>query len=368
MTVSRKSFLTAGLAVPAAAILAACGTDSSSSSSDGASTSVAAQTTTDEITVEHAFGTTTIPAGASRFTAIAWGNHDVALALDVMPAGLSRQEWGVTDGSGMLEWTKQKVDELVAAGASKPVLFDDGDGLDFEAIAGTSPDVILAAYSGLSQEDYDTLTKIAPTVAYPGVPWGTKWREMIRLDSQAMGLAEKGEALITDLEQQVADAVAQHPQIAGKSAAFFYMSESDTSTIGFYTTADPRTAFMTDLGMTIPKSVQAASDADPEVFFSDVSSENADQVADVDIMIMYGEESALATLQADSLVGTIPAIKNGTVAFVGNGTPLSASTNPGPLSIPWGIKDYVALIAAAADKAGSATGAASAPASASAAG
>ncbi|WP_103062490.1 iron-siderophore ABC transporter substrate-binding protein [Actinomyces qiguomingii] len=347
MTVSRKSFLTAGLAAPIAAILAACTADSS----DNSTASVATAVTTGEISVEHAFGTTVIPAGASRFTAIAWGNHDVALALDVMPAGLSSQEWGTEDGSGMMEWTKQKVDELVAAGAEQPVLFDDTDGYDFEAIAETHPDVILAAYSGLSQEDYDTLTKIAPTVAYPGVPWGTKWREMIRLNSQAMGLAEQGDALITDLEQQIDDAVAQYPQIAGKSAAFFYMSQSDTSTIGFYTTADPRTAFMTDLGMTIPASVQAVSDAEPETFFIDVSSENADQVADVDVMIIYGENSDLAALQADSLVGTIPAIKNGAVAFVGNGAPLSASTNPGPLSIPWGIKEYVALIAAAADKA-----------------
>ncbi|PHP53459.1 ABC transporter substrate-binding protein [Actinomyces ruminis] len=357
MTVSRKSFLLAGLAVPAGALLAACGAGSSAKTgaSDAASASVAAQTTTEEITVEHAFGTTTIPAGAARFTAIAWGNHDVALALDVMPAGLSRQTWGVADDSGMLEWTKQKVDELVAAGAAQPVLFDDTDGYDFEAIAETAPDVILAAYSGLSQEDYDTLTKIAPTIAYPGVPWGTQWRDMIRLDSQAMGLAAQGEDLITDLERQIADAVAQYPQLAGKSAAFFYMSESDTSTIGFYTTADPRTAFMTDLGMTIPASVQAVSDADPEIFYSDLSSENADQVDDVDVMVMYGEESDLAALQADPLVGTIPAIKNGAVAFVGNGTPLSASTNPGPLSIPWGIDRYVSLIATAADKADAAS-------------
>ncbi|MDU0348394.1 iron-siderophore ABC transporter substrate-binding protein [Actinomyces sp. MRS3W] len=349
MTISRKSFLlAAGLAVPTG-LLAACGSSSSDGTADASAGT--SQASAGEITIEHAFGTTIIPAGASRYATVAWGNHDVALALDVMPVGLSRQTWGVEDDSGMLEWTKKKVDELVAAGAEQPVLFDDTDGIAFEAVADTKPDVILAAYSGLSQEDYNTLSQIAPTVAYPGTPWGTQWRDMIRLDAQAMDRAEQGEALIADLEQQIADAVAQYPQIAGKSAAFFYMSESDTSTIGFYTTADPRTAFMTDLGMTIPESVQTASDADPDVFYSDVSSENADQVADVDLMIMYGQDSDLATLQADPLVGTIPAIRNGAIAFVGNGTPLSASTNPGPLSIPWGITDYVALIAAAADKA-----------------
>ncbi len=33
----------------------------------------------------------------------------------------------------------------------------------------SSREVILASYSGLTQEDYDTLSKIAPVVAYPAV-------------------------------------------------------------------------------------------------------------------------------------------------------------------------------------------------------
>ena len=102
--------------------------------------------------------------------------------------------------------------------------------------------------------------------------------------------------------------------------------------------------------MTIPDSVAKASQADPDNFYLEFASENADQVSDVELMVMYGEASELAGIQAHPLLGTIPAIKNGAVAFVGNGTPLSAATNPGPLSIPWGIKDYVDLIAAAADK------------------
>ncbi len=32
-----------------------------------------------------------------------------------------------------------------------PVLFDETDGIDFEAVADTNPDVILASYSGLTR-------------------------------------------------------------------------------------------------------------------------------------------------------------------------------------------------------------------------
>src|SRR3712207_8900168 len=63
-----------------------------------------------------------------------------------------------------------------------PVLFDETDGLDFEAVADTDPDVILAGYSGLTQEDYDTLSDIAPVVAYPEAAWATD-RKSTRLKS-----------------------------------------------------------------------------------------------------------------------------------------------------------------------------------------
>ena len=54
------------------------------------------------------------------------------------------------------------------------MLFDETDGIDFEAVADTEPDVILAGYSGLTQEDYDTLSEIAPVVAYPEAPVGDR--------------------------------------------------------------------------------------------------------------------------------------------------------------------------------------------------
>src|SRR5699024_12266049 len=73
-------------------------------------------------------------------------------------------------------WVADKLAEL---GGDQPALFDETDGIDFEAVANTTPDVILAAYSGLTQEDYDLLTEIAPTVAYPEAAWATPWREMI---------------------------------------------------------------------------------------------------------------------------------------------------------------------------------------------
>ena len=342
MTVSRKSFILGTASLSTTTLLAACGRSKSASSITSGKT----------ISIKHVYGTTEVPADATKVATVAWANQDVLLALGIMPLGFSKQTWGVTDGSGMLPWTKEKVDELTANGAAQPKLFDDDGGVKInpQAVNATKPEVILAVYSGMSKEEYETLSKIAPTVAYPKVAWGTPWRETIAINATAVGKKTEGDTLVADLEKQVADAVAKHPQIKGKAAAFCYTAEGDATKFGYYTTADPRTAFLSDLGMKVPASVEKASKENASAFNVDISTENADSLNDFDLIVMYGTESDLAAMQANSLLSQVRAIKNGAVAFVGNSDPMAASTNPGPLSIPWGIKDYVDLIAAAADK------------------
>ena len=342
MTVSRKSFILGTASLSTTTLLAACGRSKSASSTTSGKT----------ISIKHVYGTTEVPADATKVATVAWANQDVLLALGIMPLGFSKQTWGVTDGSGMLPWTKEKVDELTANGAAQPKLFDDDGGVKInpQAVNATKPEVILAVYSGMSKEEYETLSKIAPTVAYPKVAWGTPWRETIAINATAIGKKTEGDTLVADLEKQVADAVAKHPQIKGKAAAFCYTAEGDATKFGYYTTADPRTAFLPDLGMKVPASVEKTSKENASAFNVDISTENADSLNDFDLIVMYGTESDLAAMQANSLLSQVRAIKNGAVAFVGNSDPMAASTNPGPLSIPWGIEKYVGLIATAAGK------------------
>ena len=342
MTVSRKSFILGTASLSTTTLLAACGRSKSASSTTSGKT----------ISIKHVYGTTEVPADATKVATVAWANQDVLLALGIMPLGFSKQTWGVTDGSGMLPWTKEKVDELTANGAAQPKLFDDDGGVKInpQAVNATKPEVILAVYSGMSKEEYETLSKIAPTVAYPKIAWGTPWRETIAINATAVGKKTEGDTLVADLEKQVADAVAKHPQIKGKAAAFCYTAEGDATKFGYYTTADPRTAFLPDLGMKVPASVEKTSKENASAFNVDISTENADSLNDFDLIVMYGTESDLAAMQANSLLSQVRAIKNGAVAFVGNSDPMAASTNPGPLSIPWGIEKYVGLIATAAGK------------------
>lgn len=298
------------------------------------------------IVIKHAFGETIIVEKPERVATISWGNHDLPLALGVVPVGISMANYGVLDDSGMLPWTAAKFKEL---GVDAPVLFNDLAGLNFEAIADAAPDVILAAYSGITQEEYDLLSEIAPVIAYPTLAWQTYWRDQITINATAMGMKAEGDALVTELETLIADKTSAYPQIAGKKAAFFYFNPADLGSFYIYLPSDPRAAYLTDLGMEVPESVKKLA-AESTSFAISLSAENADLLMDIDVIVAYGNETLLAALQADALVGTIPAVKNGAVAIIEDGTPLAASGTPSALSIQATIDEYLEIIGAAANQ------------------
>jgi iron complex transport system substrate-binding protein len=258
---------------------------------------------------------------------------------------MSKATWGDDDADGVLPWVE---DALTAAGAKTPVLFDETDGIDFEAVANTKPDLILAAYSGLTKEDYTTLSKIAPVVAYPKVAWGTSWEQMMRLSAKALGRSTQAEEFIADQQAKVAAALEVHSQLKGKRILFSYIDAADLSQIGFYTSHDTRPGFFKDLGFPMPAVVEEAS-AKTEAFYTTISAEQADQLADVDVFVTYGDPKGdlVKRMQSDPLLSKIPAIAKGRIAILANSTPLAASANPSPLSIGWGIDEYFALLAGA---------------------
>lgn len=297
------------------------------------------------VTISHAFGKTEIAATPKRVATVAWANHEVPLALGIVPVGMAAANFGDEDADGLLPWVSE---QLKALDGSTPVLFDEGDGIDFEAVAATQPDVILAAYSGLTQADYDTLSQIAPVIAYPQAPWSTDWRETIRMDSAGLGMAQQGEALIADIEAKIAAEVAKYPELQGKRAMFVtHLDASDLSVVNFYTTQDTRVRFFQDLGLQMPKSVTKASVTGS--FAGSISAEQVDLFDDVDILVTYGDDNLLAAMKANPLLAHMPAVEHDAIVLLGR-NPLGTAANPTPLSISWVLKDYVALLAAAARK------------------
>ena len=338
------------IAVLSFALAGCADQESGSASTDSKDATAKTDTKSSEtqypIAIKHAFGETIIEKKPERVATIAWANHDVALALGVVPVGFSAANYGVQDDSGMLPWTAAKLKEL---GEENPTIYQDTDGLDFEAIADSNPDVILAAYSGITQEDYDTLSQIAPVVAYPEIPWVISWRDQILFNAKGMGMEQEGKQLIADTEKLIADKASSFPELKGKKAAFASFSANDLSKFYIYTPADPRGEFLEELGMDYPQSVKDQI-ADESSFYIELSAENADALKDADMFITYGDDNTLAALQADPILGKVPAIQNGSVIVITDNTPLAAAGNPNPLSIQYTIDEYLSLISDVAKK------------------
>lgn len=194
------------------------------------------------ITISHAYGETVIESKPERIVTLGWGNQDTVLALGAVPVGVSAANYGYVTEHGLHEWTDEAFASL---GESNPNVFDDTDGFDYEAISDAAPDVILAAYSGMTEEEYETLSAIAPVVPFEETAWKTSWREQTIRNAEGMGMKEEGEALVADAEALIAEKVSEHPEFSGVKAGFFWIDAGDFSTFYAYLPADPRSLLFT---------------------------------------------------------------------------------------------------------------------------
>lgn len=298
------------------------------------------------MTVTHGLGETVIEEKPVRIVTVSWNNQDAVLALGIAPVGVSAANFGAVSEAGLLPWTAKGFEKL---GVSSPTVFDDTDGLDFEAISAANPDVILAPYSGVTEEDYKLLSRIAPTIPYDKTTWAADWREQVSAVANAIGMHDEGRKLIADTEKLIADKVSTHPELEGKSAALFNFNVSDLSSFYVYTPVDPRQGYLEDMGFAFPDSVMSMIE-DPASFMVKISAENADLIQDVDIIVSYGNEETLAAIYADPRLNSIPAIKNGSVVMLEDSSALAAACNPSVLSVPATIDEYLGLLAEAAAK------------------
>lgn len=173
-------------------------------------------------------------------------------------------------------------------------------------------------------------------------PWVTEAYEA--LGAEAPVLFDDTDALIAQKRKEygIGDDV---------KGAMVMVGSGDLGTFYIYLPEDPRAAYLIDLGIQLPQSVtELAQEADPSAIALTLSAEEADRFDDLDIIVMYGDEALLEEVQADPLLGSIPAIQKGAVALLGYDTPLGAGANPGVLGIPATIDEYLELIAQAIQK------------------
>ena len=339
-TIKQRRRLAAIATVASVLLLSACGgsedegtADSAPSGGDGAY----------PVTIEHALGSATIESEPERVVTWGFGSTDAALALDVVPVAIPQQTYA-GDSDGVLPWIKEKLADM---DAETPTMLTNQQGSDevpLEEIAAAKPDVILANYSGLTQEDYDTLSGIAPTVAYPDQPWATPWRDVVRTVGKALGKSAEAKKVIADTEHVIADKAAKYPELKGKTVAAVWDTGDD---FYVYKPADPRVEFLTDLGLESAPSVDELG-TDESTFYYTLSYEQLDKLTS-DILLSYAdtEQAANAFVDAPYAQG-MAQIKSDSVASMVGPEPVAAVSPPTVLSLTWGIDEYLKQLSKAA--------------------
>jgi iron complex transport system substrate-binding protein len=295
------------------------------------------------VTIPHAFGETTIEAPPERVVAWGWGSADAAIALGVVPVAIPFQSYG-GDAKGVLPWI---ADALKEQGAATPtVLPDSSEEPPYEEIAAAKPDVILAPYSGVTKEQYELLSAIAPTVAYPGEAWATPWRKTIEIVGTALGKQTETRALLAEIDARFAAEAKAHPELEGRSVAMVWDADG---TFYVYRPADPRVEATLALGLVSAPSVEKLGNGD-ETFYYTLSYEKLDELTS-DILVSFADTQELSTAFLESSHGaTMEQVKNGTVAEVVGKAFIASVSPPTALSLTWGLDDYVDILAAAAAK------------------
>lgn len=292
------------------------------------------------VTFEHMYGETVIEEAPERVATWGWGATDAVLALGVVPVAIPSSEYGGGDNL-ITPWVEEALADL---GAEDPILLDNSSfELSVEELLAADPDVLIASYSGLTQEEYDAVTDAGiPVVAPEEALWSTPWRDVITDTGRALGLEAETEDLLAGLEQQVSDAAAENPDFAGKTIAF---ADDDVDTFYLYLPADPRVEILEDLGFVSAPAVTEL-DSGESTFYTTVSSENLDQVV-ADVLFTQAEAQAdLDEFLSSPRGQLIPAVAAGAVAPI-VGEENVAAISPTALTLPWILPEIVAQLAAA---------------------
>ncbi|HLS25056.1 MAG TPA: iron-siderophore ABC transporter substrate-binding protein [Beutenbergiaceae bacterium] len=297
----------------------------------------------DAVVVDHAFGSTEIPAETNDIVTLGWGSTEAALALGVVPVGIEAQTYAVDD-NGLLPWVNEELESLGAEPTVLPATVEEPAYEDIDAL---QPDLILAPYSGITAEQYELLSQIAPTVVFPEEPWTTPWREVIEIVGTSLDLSAEADELLADLDAQLAAVAEEHPELDGLSVAAIW---DVGGTFYVYKPEDSRVDFLLDLGLVSAPAVSEL-DTGEETFVYSLSYERTDEL-EADLIVNYAStQEEVDTFLEQSYAPAIPAIQRGAVAHIVGDQLISAMSPPTALSLTWGLESYVEEIAAAAQHA-----------------
>ncbi len=291
------------------------------------------------VTIEHKFGSTTIESAPQRVLSLGFTDQDALLALDTVPIGV-RYFFGPADDQ-IWPWAEAALGD----GITEVINIPFGE-MSFEQIVALNPDLIVGISAGFTQEEYDMLAQIAPTLAQSSdyVDFGVPWQEQTRVIGEALGKSAAAEQLIEETEARFATARAEHPEFVGATSAIA-MPSFDGSATFFSGPQHERQRFLTNLGFVLP---DALAETAGDSFYGSLGPEQIGML-DTDVLLWVVSPDQAELIQADPLYQTLAVAQEGRDLFLdstGEGDMAAPAIIVGSvLSLPYAIDLLVPQLA-----------------------
>lgn len=293
------------------------------------------------MTIEHKFGSTTVEAEPQRVISLGYSEQDPILALGVTPIAV--RDWFGDQPYGVWPWAQDKL------GDAQPELLQMPFGeLNYEFLASLRPDLFVATHSGITAEEYEILSQIAPVLAQPGdyEDFGVPWQEQTILIGRALGREPLAEELVRDVEAQIA--AAADPAFNEATIAWLTPAEG----VGeFWATGEhtPPFRFFAALGLRgVPEIAELIGDQSS----LRISSERLD-LADASVLIVRAPtQEALDEIKANAVFQQLNVVRDDQVIyFVGDDPVYGAISFSTVLSLPYVVDELVPQLLEAVERA-----------------
>lgn len=250
------------------------------------------------VTIPHKYGRATIPTAPKEVVTLGITDHDVALPLGIVPAGL--YQWGPW-ASGVGPWVEPML------GGRRPTLF--GSDYTAESVVALAPQAVTAVQSALAQDMYNRLSRFAPVVAQPpnSIDYGVDWHRQAEIIGKALGKSDEVAELIGRTQAKIEQTRAANPIFEGRTHVT--VRTDSKGTYAAYTEQDARTRLLEQLGL--PLSPSIARLGGQGEFNVKISKENVGLLdADV-VLVTTAKATDVEAVRGDRLLNSLPAAKRG---------------------------------------------------------
>ncbi len=156
--------------------------------------------------------------------------QDALLALGVDPGRDASLSPDLSTGPTRRAFEVGRRGALDKLGGEQPILLS-GDGTGRSTCSSSSPrlnqNLIFAPYSGLTPQEFDALSKIAPVVSFQDEPWTASWQDQVTIAGQALGKQAEAGTLIDKTNAAISATAAKNPALQGKTVTIGLPEQSE---------------------------------------------------------------------------------------------------------------------------------------------